>query len=286
MRRVLLQFSAVTLAASAVLLPLLPAAAKNSESKITDPQALAVTLADPRRDADRIRDQYRHPAQTLAFCKVKPGQTVVDYTPSSGWYTRILASYLGEKGRYIGLNPDVSKGSDSMKEYYANLGATFPAKVATWTGIPAERIGAYNSDGVPGSLKEKVDRVLLMREVHNLWRDGILGAELKTIRTLLDDDGLLCIEQHRAKAKAPFSYTDGGMGYMREKDVIALIEAHGFEFVAKSEINANKKDPANHADGVWMLPPNLSNVSDEAQRARLIAIGESDRMTLLFRKRK
>ena len=71
---------------------------------------------------------------------------------------------------------------------------------------------------------------------------------------------------------------------MREKDVVSLLEAHGFELVAKSEINANPADPANHAEGVWTLPPTLRGAT-EADKPRLEAIGESDRMTLLFRKR-
>jgi predicted methyltransferase len=285
MRRALLLLSAFALAVP-VAAPLLSPAAAKDKDKITDAQALAMVLADSRRDPDRVRDQYRHPEQTLAFCKVKPGQTVVDYMPSSGWFTRILVPYLGDKGRYVGLNPDVRQANDQLKRFFGDLGATFPAKVTEWTGVPAERIGAYNSDSVPDSLKGKVDRVLVMREIHNLWRFGLLRNELKTVWTLLDDDGLLCVEQHRAKPKAGFAVTDGNKGYLREKDVIALIEAHGFDLVAKSEINANKKDPANHPDGVWMLPPNYRNVTDEVQRARLTAIGESDRMTLVFRKRK
>ena len=243
---------------------------------------LELALAHPRRDEDRARDQYRHPAETLAFFRVEPGMTVVDYTPSGGWYTRILAPYLGEKGRYIGLNPDVSAGSQAQKDYFADLAATFPGKAAEWTGLPAERIGAYNTDSLPEELKGTVDRVLVFRAVHNLHRFGWLYRELSAMRGLLKDDGLLGIVQHRAKADAPADYTDGGKGYLREKDVIGLVEAHVFELVGRSEINANPADTADYPMGVWTLPPNLASKQDEA---RYRAIGESDRMTLLFRKR-
>ena len=76
-------------------------------------------------------------------------------------------------------------------------------------------------------------------------------------------------------------------GYQREQDVIALFEAYGFELVARSEINANPNDPADWATGVWTLPPGYRGTpaTDTARRAELDAIGESDRMTLLFRKR-
>ncbi|MEQ1498821.1 MAG: hypothetical protein ABL914_09165 [Novosphingobium sp.] len=285
MRRTMLALSALALSVPLAVGLHSPAQAGN---KVTDAQRLAVVLADPRRDSDRVRDQYRHPAETLTFFKVKPGMTVIDYMPSSGWYARVLVPYLGEKGRYIGLNPDVRAGSDRMKANFANAHQSFPALAAPWfagmTGTGT--IDAWNSDDVPADLKGKVDRVLIMREMHNLWRTDLLRRELATVWSLLGKDGMLGIEQHRANGKAPASYLDGSMGYLRQQDVIALIEACGFELVGKSEINANKKDPANWPGGVWTLPPNLSGVTDPAEKARLTEIGESDRMTLLFRKRK
>ena len=285
MRRSLLALSALALSVPLAAGLHSPALAG---TKITDAQAMAAVLADPRRDGDRVRDQYRHPLQTLTFFKVRPGMTVVDYMPSGGWFTRVLVPFLGDKGRYIGLNPDVRNLSDNWKNNYGAAHQKFPAQAQGWfagmTGIAA--IDGWNSDEVPGDLKGKVDRVLIMREIHNLWRVDILRKELTTIYGLLNKDGLLGIEEHRAGGKAPVSYLDGSMGYMRQADVIALIEACGFELVGKSEINANKKDPANWPGGVWTLPPNLSGVTDPAEKARLLAIGESDRMTLLFRKRK
>lgn len=243
---------------------------------------LDLALANPRRSEDKARDQYRHPAETLAFFRVEPGMTVVDYMPSSGWYTRILVPYLGEEGRYIGLNPDVRAASEKHRKYFGDLAATFPAKAAEWTGQPAERIAAYNTDSLPGDLNGTVDRVLIFREMHNLHRFGWLHRELSAMRALLKDDGMLGIVQHRAKPDAPAGYVDGEKGYLREKDVIGLVEAHGFAYVGQSDANANPRDTADYPAGVWTLPPVLATRQDEA---RYQAIGESDRMTLLFRKR-
>jgi predicted methyltransferase len=242
-----------------------------------------LALAHPRRKDDRARDQWRHPAETLAFFRVRPGMTVVDYMPSGGWYTRILVPYLGEEGRYIGLNPDVSGGSDQLQRYFGDMARTFPAKAAEWTGVAPARIAAYNTDGLPAELDGTVDRVLIFREMHNLKRNNMLERELKAVYRLLKPDGLLGIEQHRAQPDAPDAYVDGNKGYLRESDVIAMVEAQGFRLVGKSEINANPRDPANHEAGVWTLPPGLR--LGETDRARYLAIGESDRMTLLFRKR-
>lgn len=260
--------------------PSAPGEAENCEACEA---ALELALAHPRRKDDRARDQWRHPAETLAFFRVRPAMTVVDYMPSSGWYTRILVPYLGEDGRYIGLNPDVRGGSEQLQKYFGNMAQTFSAKAAEWTGVAADKIGAYNTDGLPPALNGTVDRVLIFREMHNLKRNGMIDRELKAVHALLKPDGLLGVVQHRAKPDAPDSYVDGNKGYLREKDVIALVEGQGFELVAKSEINANPKDPANHEAGVWSLPPNLR--LGEKDRERFLAIGESDRMTLLFRKR-
>lgn len=238
--------------------------------------ALASVLADPRRDKDRARDAFRHPAETLAFARIAPGMTVVDYLPGDGWYTRAVVPFLGEKGRYIALfrapRPD-----------QVDPVTTFPAKATAWTGAPADRIAAYGTAAIPAAANGTVDRVLLMREMHNMLTYGWLYGDLKAIRALLKPDGLLVIEQHRAPAGASADYTDGSKGYLREKDVVALVEAMGFELVDKSEVNANPKDIANWPDGVWTLPP--AYTLKDKDRDRYAAIGESDRMTLLFRKR-
>ncbi|KPF85228.1 class I SAM-dependent methyltransferase [Novosphingobium sp. AAP93] len=273
---------ALMLAAAAAVPAALHAAPEAPAVATADPE-MAKVLADPRRDSDRVRDAFRHPAETLAFFRIKPGMTVADYMPSSGWYTRILVPYLGDKGQYIGITAGLATATGDTRTRLANFPGFFPGKAAGWTGVPAARIPAFTLDAVPAERKGTVDRVMIMREVHNMWPDNYLYNDLAAIRSLLKPDGLLGIEEHRAKPDAPASYTLGTMGYMREADVIALIEAHGFKLVAKSEINANPKDSADWPDGVWTLPPVLT--LKDKDRAKYEAIGESDRMTLLFAKR-
>lgn len=252
-----------------------PATAEHHEA----PQEMAAALSQANRDEDRARDQYRHPSETLAFFGVKPGMTVVDYMPAGGWYTRVLVPYLGAEGRYVGILPTASVSPEErFSGYFAGLPAKFAEAHPTWdlSGAP---VSSYVSAEVPEELTGSVDRVLIFREMHNLHRSGILHHELTQLRKMLKDDGMLGIVQHRAKADAPAAYTDGNKGYLKQKDVIGLVEAHGFELVGASEINANAADPADHPEGVWELPPGLRTKRDE-----LKAIGESDRMTLLFRK--
>ena len=71
-------------------------------------------------------------------------------------------------------------------------------------------------------------------------------------------------------------------GYLPQAYVIALAEGAGFELVATSEVNANPKDTKDYKEGVWTLPPTLT--LGEQDKARYLEIGESDRMTLKFRK--
>lgn len=274
--------SLLALAAFAVATPALAdhhGEAMMGESHAHHP-ALKAAVASDVRGEDSQRDQWRHPFETLDFFGVKPGMTVVDYMPAGGWYTRILVPYLGSEGRYIGLTPDpAAADAERFGEYFGGLPGKFAEVSPSWnlSGAP---VSIYASQDVPEAMKGSVDRALIFREMHNLLRSGVLYTELTRIRSMLKDDGMLGIVQHRAKADAPGDYTNGSKGYLRQEDVIALVEAHGFELGGMSDINANPADPANWEGGVWTLPP--SNSGDVAGAGDT---GESDRMTLLFRKR-
>jgi predicted methyltransferase len=241
-------------------------------------QQLADAIASPARFFDRRRDKWRHPAQTLEFFRVEPGMTVVDYMPAKGWYTRVLVPYLGEQGRYVGVHP-APNGPKKVSDYFAGQHRSFSAEVGQWSMAGAP-ISALSSGEMAKTMPGSVDRVLIFREMHNLHGTRILDDELAAIHAALKTDGMLGIVQHRAPASASKSWANGENGYMRQADVIALVEKAGFRLVAASEINANAADPANHKGGVWALPPVWRSADKTMQ-----AIGESDRMTLLFAKR-
>jgi len=245
-------------------------------------QALLAAVASPNRAADSARDQYRHPVETLEFFKVAPDMAVGEYAPGGGWYSRVLGNYLNADGRLVGLffTPDDGVFNEKAREGIRNAATAYPAQVEGWTGRPAAQTGGLTLDQITEAEKGSLDRILVIRMLHNMMRWNFADSELKTMRELLKDDGLLGIVQHRARPDAPYSYTDGNNGYLREEDVIRLVELEGFELVGKSEINANPRDTADHVGGVWQIPPSWQS-KDEAKKA----IGESDRMTLLFRKR-
>lgn len=282
MRRAALLLSAfaLTVPAAAALAQAAPARAKAVNAE------LAAAVASPLRDKDKARDQYRRPAETLSFFQVAPDMKVGEYAPGGEWYSRLLGLYLGQKGKLVGLYFDPTSGAFNEKSQQGirDGAVKYPADVAAASGLPAERFAAMTLDQVSDADKGTFDRILVMRMVHNLLRWNIADREIKAMRDLLKPDGMIGIEQHRAKADAPFSYADGSKGYLREADVIKFMEINGFTFVGKSEANANPKDPANWEGGVWTLPPVMRGAKEE-DKARLQAIGETDRMTLLFRKR-
>jgi len=246
-------------------------------------EQLSAAINHPSREKDRVRDPYRHPLETLAFFHVGPEMKVGEYAPGGEWYSRLLGHYLGGEGHLVGLffNPVLFSADPARQQGVRDAAAKFPQDVATFTGLPADRFAAMTLDNIPEDQKGTFDRILVNRMMHNIMRWNFADSDIKAMRELLKDDGLLGIEQHRAHADAPWSYANGTKGYMREKDIIDFMRINGFELVASSEINANPKDTADHKEGVWEMPPTLAT-----KREDLKGLGESDRMTLLFKKAK
>jgi predicted methyltransferase len=224
------------------------------------------------------RDKYRHPRETLAFFGIKPNQTVMEITPGAGWYMEILAPLLHDHGRYIGILDDPASvkpedraetedSNDRLEAKIANHPDQFVLTLITTIDPAAPVLGA------PGT----ADEVLTFRNVHNWVMAGTQAAMFKAMFNVLKPGGVLGLTDHRAK---PGPATDGTQGYLTEEQVIGYATAAGFVLDAKSEINANPKDTRDYPKGVWTLPPTLT--PGEVDKAKYLAIGESDRMTLRF----
>lgn len=255
---------------------------------------LAEVLAHPRRADDMARDGDRHPFETLMFFGVEPDDTVVETLPGGGWYSRILIPYLDGEGRYVAMNYDVSllkklygdRLSPEREAFFANWSETFPAFVdETWGMGEGKVAAAFTHASVPDELKGTADVALAIRELHNLACQGEMEEGVQALYDVLKPGGVAGVVQHRAKADAPADYANGCKGYLKEADVIAAMTAAGFVLEAASEVNANPADTADWDAGVWALPPAVRGGQDDPElAARMRAIGESDRMTLRFRK--
>ena len=259
---------------------------------VTETDTLNAVLAS-RSDEDRVRDDARQPLETLTFFQIKPGMTIAEALPGGGWYTRILANYLGQDGTLYGVNypdslwPMLSYASPEWIAERIAATQNFTAKVATFTDNSITAQG-FTFDTVPPEVEGTVDRVLLIRALHNLNRfqqkAGTRSQALAATHAMLKKDGLVGVVQHRAPATASKEWADGNKGYLNEVAVIAMFAEAGFALVAQSEINANPMDQPSGEDSVWRLSPSLRGSNDDEQRDVMVAIGESDRMTLLFRK--
>jgi predicted methyltransferase len=238
--------------------------------------ALKTAIAGSHRSAaNSARDAARHPYVTLTFFGIAPTMTVVELTPEGGWYTEILAPYLREKGTLIGagevVKPENRYGTMFMKKLNSNAAVYDKVRLGVFEPPLAYAIAPANS----------VDMVLTFRNVHN-WvelGDDKLQVMLKSIYTVLKPGGVFGVVDHRLPASMVQDAT-ASSGYVHEDYVIKLVERAGFKLAAKSEVNANPKDHANHKRGVWSLPPTLAD--KDGDRAAYLAIGESDRMTLKF----
>lgn len=236
---------------------------------------------EQRSEQSRTRDAARHPLQTLNFFEVKASNTVIEIWPGKGWYTEILAPYIKQGGgQFIAagfpLN-DGPKWRNKMQRQYQDYLASKPEH---YDAVRFVELGppSYWSLGKDNS----ADTVLTFRNVHNWVKGGYEKEVFQAMYKVLKPGGILGVTDHRAKPGTDIRVQKRS-GYMTEQIVIKLAKEAGFIFIASSEVNANAKDTTDHPKGVWTLPPRL-RLGDK-DRAKYLAIGESDRMTLKFRKK-
>ncbi len=249
----------------------------------TDPataEAIAMASIGTHRSEKNIaRNVYRHPVETLSFFGLRSDMTVIEALPGGLWYSEILAPVLRDKGLYIAANydADLPDQPDYRLRGRANMVARFANEAEFFGSARIAKLSAPISIdlGEPGS----ADMVLTFRSNHGWIREGAIDAVYAAFFEVLKPGGVLGVVQHRASDQTDLSTFNG---YVSQERVIELVGAAGFVLEATSEINANAKDSANYEGGVWTLPPTLL-LGDE-DRAKYLAIGESDRMTLRFRK--
>ena len=229
-----------------------------------------------------LRDAGRNPEQTLSFFAVEPQHTVVEIWPGAGWYTEILAPLLREEGTYIAAHFD----PDSPVEFFRNSRQAFDKKLArSPDAYDRVQVTVLDYDPqTPIAPAESADRVLTFRNVHNWLQQGRDETALvfAKMHAALKPGGLLGLVEHRARIGTDLE-TMVRTGYVTEELIVELAGEAGFELLARSPVNQNPRDTTDHPEGVWTLPPNLRLGNEN--RAQYLAIGESDRMTLLFIKR-
>jgi len=221
--------------------------------------ALQAAATGGHRAADNIaRNSARHPVATLEFFGLRADMTVVEIWPGGGgWYTEVLAPYLRGAGVLYAANYDGSTGVEYFARNAEVLKQKLAANPAVYDKVNVTSLMPPNS--VSPAPAGSADLVVTFRNLHNWVRDGRAGGT----------DAMVGAESAKT-------------GYLAESEALHLAAAAGFEFVAKSEINANPRDTKDHPKGVWTLPPSYR--AGDVERDKYAAIGESDRMTMKFTK--
>jgi predicted methyltransferase len=264
------------------------ASAGDAEAKLD--QVLAA-----QSDEMKARYTYRNPKETLMFFGVKPGMKVADFLPGKDWYAGIMLPYLGEEGTYVGADltmeawDDYKRFTDDPEGFMKGREGwpdRFRERAEGWRSAGDAQIGAFRADAVPAEIEGTLDVVLAIRAFHLPTRvDGAATRMAAGIFKALKPGGVLGVVQHRAAESKTDEWARGYNGYVKQSALIREIEAAGFVLEATSEVNANPKDQPTDSDQVWRLPPSLGTSEEGSpERAAVLAIGESDRMTLKFRK--
>ena len=219
------------------------------------------------------RDKYRNPYETLSFFEIKQDMKVVELSPGGGWYTEILANYIHSPGVVIAAHFD----KDSDRDFYIRMRNSFENKVnqnPMYKNVKVVDLSSKLAD------EGSVDAVLTFRNLHN-WIGPQIDLIFSNAHKALKQNGILGVVEHRANPGTSLEDMRK-TGYVTEEYAINIAQKHGFTLISKSEINANPKDTKDHPRGVWTLPPVLR--LKEQDKEKYLNIGESDRMTLLFKK--
>jgi predicted methyltransferase len=271
---------AIVLAAAS----LLPAVAVAQTLDAATAAALDKALTGAHRsDRNKARDPYRHPKETLGFFGLRQDMTVVEIWPGGGWYTEVLAPVLKDRGKLYAAQ----YGPRAIAPYQRAEDAALLEKAKKYPDVfgKLQYTALWSPDDLVIAPPGSVDLVVTFRNVHN-WVNAQYkldaGKLFGAFYAALKPGGVLGVVDHRwpdAKAEDP----NAKNGYVSEERVMALARAAGFEFAGRSDVNRNPKDTHDHPNGVWTLLPDLE-LPPGADRQKYAAIGESDRLTLKFRK--
>ncbi len=239
-----------------------------------------------RTEVNTQRDVYRNPIKTLDFFGIKPNHTVVEIWPGGGWYTEILAPYLKKDGKLIAAHYDEQ---DTQANYRPRSRQGFDKKIAGNKVYNSVDTQSLVFDETSKTLKQgvassnSVDRVVTFRAMHGMYSRGITDAAFAHYFDILKPGGKFGLVQHHADENQ--DWQSKNIGYVGKQYIIDAAHKAGFTLEAQAYFNSNALDTKRYDGGVWRLPPSLKGHTDDEKKAYQ-AIGESDRMTLLFIKPK
>ncbi|MEO8225446.1 MAG: methyltransferase, partial [Gammaproteobacteria bacterium] len=235
-----------------------------------DPALAAIIAGDHRSDANKARDRYRHPVETLTFFGLNSGMKVVEVWPAGGWYTEILGPFLRKDGKYYAAGWDPGAKAEFIRQGVKAFSDRLAARPDLYAGTEITVLSFPDKTRIapPGT----ADIVLTFRNIHNWMGSGNAEVAFAAMYKALKPGGVLGVVEHRAKGDAPQD-PKAASGYVREDYAIALAQNAGFVLEERSEVNANPRDTKDYEKGVWTLPPTYRE--GETDKSRYATIGES-----------
>ena len=273
MRRSIGLLAAALMAVTSLAGAAAPTTTQTSGADLT--KLKSAVSGDQRSAANKARDKYRHPVETLAFFGIRPNMTVVELWPFGGWYTEIIAPYLKGTGTYYAAAQDPSSNDKEDKELNARLKQLLDSRPDLYGEVKWSVLAKGKYNIAPDN---SADMVVTFRNVHNWVWSGYEKQVFEAAYRALKPGGILGVEEHRSNN--PEEKPGKDQAYTGEEYAIKLIESVGFKLAGRSNINNNPKDTKDYPKGVWTLPP--SYAEGDKDRAKYAAIGESDRFTLKF----
>ncbi len=242
-----------------ILFFILISVAANADTQIFADKVRNAMAADIRMAEEVQRDPNRKPGETLSFFQMRDDMRVLELVPGGGWYTKILASVLREKGElYIAIGADRVGDSLTKEDGFDHINVI---------GVDAEmsRTGPFNTVNV-GEMDfgvRDLDLVLTFRNMHNftvLGRSNINAAAYLSLKS----GGLYGVVDHTLRHMEPISAEN-----RRRADAVQIIKEvqdAGFLLVDYSDLHY-------HPDDELVYEVGHESVS-----------GKTDRFTLLFRR--
>lgn len=212
------------------------------------PDYVTAAVADPARAADAENDARRQIVEVMAFSKVKPGDTVLELVPGSGYWTRVFSRIVGPEGKvYLAVPAPMEKYSEETKalpESLANTELLLQPADALSAPTPVDVVfTAQNYHDYPNEFMGPTDPAVLNKAVYDMLKPG----------------GLYIVIDHVAEAGSGTRDTET-LHRIDPALVRQQVEAAGFEYRAESDVLRNE---ANDDHTLKVFDPGVRGHTDQ-----------------------
>jgi predicted methyltransferase len=205
---------------------------------------IEAAVADKARpEADTKRDAARKPADMLDFAGIKPGQTVADFLPGGGYFTRVFAKAVGPKGTVYALVPEQQLANKDKP----------PAIIGVAADPAYSNIKIVPMTFATLTLPTPADVIWTAENYHDLHLTRLsldVPAVNKAVFNALKPGGYYIVLDHVAADGAPVDVANT-LHRIDPAIVKKELEAAGFKFVGESKILRRATD--DHTQKVFDL---------------------------------